>query len=306
MTWVTIGLSAGTLLAMAIVLTSILGWANRRFAVEVDPRVLSVIDALPGANCGGCGYVGCGEYAEAVVLEHEAVNRCTVGGDACAAQVADIMGVAMGETLPYRPIVHCGAHYEERLGRSPYTGGEMRCAAANLVTDVQGCTYGCLGFGDCVRACRFDAIAVVDGLATVDYEKCVGCGACAKACPRNIITITPFKAERMLAVTCSNKDKGKDVISVCKVGCIGCGACARTSDLFTLENNLSSIDYDAWEETEECSLEVLDACKKCRRQRLVFVGRPTTDEAEKAAVLEAPEVVEPDFKTSVDDTEWRG
>jgi electron transport complex protein RnfB len=256
MTLVTIGLSAGTLLAMAVVLTFMLGWANKKFHVDVDHRVLDIITALPGANCGGCGYVGCGEYAEAVALEHETVNKCTVGGQSCALAVAGIMGVEVGETFPYRPIVHCGAHYEDRLGRNEYRG-EMSCSAANLITDVQGCTYGCLGFGDCTRVCEFDAIHVVDGLATVDYEKCVGCGACARVCPRNIITITPFKSEQMLAVTCSNKDKGKDVIAVCNVGCIGCGACARASSLFTLENNLSTIDYDAYEPT--CSLDVLEA-----------------------------------------------
>jgi electron transport complex protein RnfB len=303
MTWVTISLSAATMLSMALVLTFILGWASRKFHVDVDRRVLTIMETLPGANCGGCGYVGCGEYAEAVALEHEAVSKCTVGGADCTSAVADIMGVEVGETLPYRPVVHCGAHYNDRLGRNEYRG-EMRCSAANLVTDVQGCTYGCLGFGDCTRVCEFDAIHVIEGLATVDYDKCVGCGACAKACPRNIITITPFKSERMLAVTCTNKDKGKDVISVCDVGCIGCGACARTSSLFTIENNLSTINYDEY--TPECSLEVLDACKKCKRQRLVFVGKPSSKELEKGEALEAPGVVVPDFKTTVDDTEWRG
>ena len=303
MTWVTISLSAATMLSMALVLSFILGWASRKFHVDVDRRVLTIMETLPGANCGGCGYVGCGEYAEAVALEHEAVNKCMVGGAECTSAVADIMGVEVGETLPYRPVVHCGAHYNDRLGRNEYRG-EMRCSAANLVTDVQGCTYGCLGFGDCTRVCEFDAIHVIEGLATVDYDKCVGCGACAKACPRNIITITPFKSERMLAVTCTNKDKGKDVISVCNVGCIGCGACARTSSLFTIENNLSTINYDEY--TPECSLDVLEACKKCKRQRLVFVGKPSPKELEKAEALEAPEIVAPDFKTTVDDTEWRG
>jgi len=304
MTLITIGLSAATLLTMAVVLTFILGWASRKFHVDVDQRALDIIDVLPGANCGGCGYVGCGEYAEAVALEHEAVNKCTVGGQSCALAVAEIMGVEVGVTLPYRPIVHCGAHYEDRLGRNEYRG-EMSCMAANLVTDVQGCTYGCLGFGDCTLACDFDAIHVVDGLATVDYDKCVGCGACARVCPRNIITITPFKSERMLAVTCSNKDKGKDVMAVCNVGCIGCGACARASGLFTLENNLSTINYEEYDPAT-CSLEILEACKKCKRQRLVFVGKPSAEDLDRAVDLEAPEVVEPDFKTTVDDTEWRG
>ena len=303
MSWVTIGLSAGTMLFLAVILSFVLGWANKKFHVDVDARVLQIIDQLPGANCGGCGYVGCGDYAEAVALEHEAVDKCTVGGQACAAAVAAIMGVEVGETLPFRPIVHCGAHTGDRLGRSEYRG-ERRCAAANLVTDIQGCTYGCLGFGDCAAACQFDALHVVDGLAVVDYEKCVGCGACAKVCPRNIITITPFKSEQMLAVTCANKDKGKEVTAVCKVGCIGCGACARTSELFSIVDNLSTIDYDNYDPS--CSLDLLDACKKCKRQRLVYVGKPTDKEKQKGVDLTAPEIVEPDFKTTVDDMEWRG
>ena len=303
MTWVTIGISAGTMLSLAVVLTYILGWANKKLHVEEDPRVVAIMAALPGANCGGCGYVGCGEYAEAVALEHEAVSKCTVGGQSCALAVAQIMGVEVGETLPWRPIVHCSAHHADRLKRNAYRG-DKTCAAANLVTNVQGCTYGCLGLGDCSRVCKYDALHIVDGLATVDYDKCVGCGACSKVCPRNIITLTPFKSERMLAVTCSNKDQGKDVVAVCNVGCIGCGLCARTSSLFTLKDNLSTIDYDAY--SAECTLDALEACKKCKRHQIVFVGKPTLKELDKASDLEAPELVEPDFKTTVDDMEWRG
>jgi Na+-translocating ferredoxin:NAD+ oxidoreductase RNF subunit RnfB len=303
MTWVTISLSAGTMIAMAIVLSAVLGWANNRFYVEQDQSVLAIIDVLPGANCGGCGYVGCGEYAEAVALEHEYVNKCTVGGQGCAQAIANIMGVEVGQVLPYRPVVHCGAPAPDRLGRSEYQG-LMHCSAANLVTDVQGCTFGCLGFGDCVRACAYDAIHVVGGLAVVDYEKCVGCGACTKVCPRNIITLTPFKSEQVLAVSCSNKDKGKDVIAVCKVGCVGCGACARAAGFFSIVDNLSTIDYDM--DTADCSPGELDACKKCKRQRIVWVGKPTAADLESARELKAPDLVAPDFKTSVDDTEWRG
>lgn len=299
MTIVTIGLAAGTMLAMALVLSYVLGWANTAFHVEVDPRINAVMDALPGANCGGCGFIGCGEYAEAVVDAGAEVNKCPVGGESCANEVAQIMGVELGAALPFRPVVHCGAHYEERLGRTEYHA-EQRCASANIVADVQGCTYGCLGFGDCATVCDYDALHVIDGLATVDYDKCIGCGACAKVCPRNIITITPFKAERILAITCSNKDKGKDITKVCTVGCIGCGACARNSDLFTIENNLSTINYDAYEPV--CSLDVMTACEKCPRKRIVFVGKEDFDET---AVFSG-EVVEPDFKTTVDDTEWRG
>ncbi|RJP89948.1 MAG: RnfABCDGE type electron transport complex subunit B [Desulfobacteraceae bacterium] len=298
MIFITIGLAAGAMLILSLVFSYVLGWANTAFHVEVDPRINAVMETLPGANCGGCGYIGCGEYAEAVVAG-EAVNKCTVGGESCTEGLAQIMGVEVGAALPFRPIVHCGARYEDRLGRSEYHG-EQRCAAANIVADVQGCTYGCLGFGDCARACNYDAIAVIDGLATVDYKKCVGCGACAKVCPRNIITITAFKAERMLAVTCSNQDKGKDITKVCKVGCIGCGACARASSLFTIVNNLSTINYDAYEPA--CGLDVMAACEKCPRKRIVFVGK-STDEG---VVEFSGQVIEPDFQTTVDHTEWRG
>ena len=165
-----IGLSAGTLLGMAVVLTTILGWANKKFHVEVDERVEAVLEALPGANCGGCGYLGCSEYAVAVVTDNVPVNQCPVGGENCAAEVADIMGVDVGDSVPSRPVVHCGARSEERLGRTEYMG-EQRCAAANLVAGVQGCTFGCMGFGDCVDACQYDAIHIEDGLAVVDYDK---------------------------------------------------------------------------------------------------------------------------------------
>jgi len=303
MTWVTIGLSAATLVAMAVVFSYILGWANQAFHVETDPRVEQVMDALPGANCGGCGFVGCYEYAEAVAMDGEAVNKCTVGGEGCATELAGIMGVAVTASFPYRPVVHCSATFEERLKRSPYKG-ERNCLAANLISDIQGCVYGCLGFGDCRNACDYDAIHVVDGLATVDYEKCIGCGACAKVCPRNVISIVPFKAERILAVTCSNRDFGKDVKAVCTVGCIGCKACTRSSKLFTIEDNLSTLNYDAYDPADMADLD--KAVEKCPRKSLLFIGKPSEKDLAAVKDEELPDMVKPDFKTTVDDTEWRG
>jgi len=301
---VTIGLAAATMLVMALIVSYILGWANKKFAVEIDPRVEAVLDILPGANCGGCGFIGCSDYAVAVVADGAGVDKCPVGGEACASAVAAIMGVEIGASLPFRPIVHCGAHYNDRLGKTEYRG-EKRCASANLVSGVQGCTYGCLGFGDCARACNYDAIHVVDGLAVVDYDACIGCGACARVCPRNIITITPFRAERIMAVSCTNKDKGKDVMAVCEVGCIGCKACSRVSNgVITIQDNLSVIDYDNY--TEECMPNLMKACEKCPRNRLVFVGKPSPEDVAAASKISSAEIVEPDFKTTVDDTEWRG
>ena len=300
---IVIVLAAATMLVLAIFMAIVLGWANRAFHVEVDPRVVAVNNALPGANCGGCGYVGCGEYAEAVVAGKAGPDKCPVGGAGCAAKIADILGVDLSQSWPFRPVVHCGARYQQRLKRAEYVG-EATCAAANLVGGVQGCTYGCLGFGDCDCSCPFDAIHVVDGLATVDYDKCTGCGACAKVCPRNIISMVPFKREQMTVVTCSNKDFGKDVKAVCTVGCIGCKACARASDLFKVENNIPHIDYDAYDPDKMDSLQV--ALDKCPMKRIMKVGKPS--EADLAAVgdQKVPTIVEADFKTTVDDTEWHG
>lgn len=296
-------LAGGTMLILALVAGYLLGLANKVFHVEVDPRIEAVNAALPGANCGGCGFVGCMSYAEAVAGGKAPPTKCTVGGEACAKEIAKIMGVEVAQSWPYRPAVHCRAAYADRLGRHSYLG-EKTCTAANLVSGVQGCAYGCMGFGDCARACEFDAIHVVDGLATVDYEKCVGCGACAKACPRNIISMTPFKADRMLIIACSNKDFGKDVRAVCKVGCIGCKACTKACGLFTVTDNLPRIDYDQYDPNTMNAAQL--AIDKCPAKGIVYVGKPTKKDLEKVADKEAPALVEADFKTTVDKTEWQG
>ena len=300
-------LAAGTMAVLAVAMSLVLGWASTAFHVEVDPRIEAAIDLLPAANCGGCGYVGCNEYAEAVVQKEEEVTLCTVGGSGVAVDLGQLLGVEVEETWPYRAVVHCGATSEQRLGRTAYRG-EQTCAAANVISGIQGCTYGCLGLADCVVSCDYDAIHMVDGVAIVDYDKCTGCSACARACPRNIITMVPFKREQMLVVTCCNQDKGKDVTSVCKVGCIGCSACVKLDDLFQMgENNLIQISYDDYEADPQADehdfAPVLD---KCPRESLVFVGKPSESDLAAVADEEAPDRVKADFKTTVDDTEWRG
>ncbi len=304
MTALIIILAAATMLVLAVFMAYILGWANEAFHVEVDPRVEQVDEALPGANCGGCGYVGCSEYAEAVVAGNAPPDKCPVGGSACAKAIADILGLELTESYPIRPVVHCGATYEDRLKRNEYRDGERTCAAANLVAGVQGCTYGCLGFGDCEASCNYDAIHVIDGLATVDYAKCVGCGACERACPRHIISMVPFKAERMLVVSCSNQDFGKDVKAVCKVGCIGCKACERFGKVFTVEDNISRINYEAYD--PEHPDQVAKAVEKCPAKRLQYVGIPSRRDLDATADDELPAVVEAHPETTVDKTEFRG
>ena len=298
-------LAAGVLAVLAVAMGYVLGWANRTFRVEVDPKVEAILGALPGANCGGCGFVGCAAYAEAVVKRGAEVNLCAPGGRGCAEKLAQIMGVELTETFPYRAVVHCSASEDERLQRTEYRG-EQTCGAANLVAGVQGCTYGCLGLGDCARACKYDAIEIVKGLAAIDYDKCVGCGACGRACPRNIITIVPFKSDRMLVVACSNQDTAGDVRAVCMVGCIGCRACTRAApELISMEGALPTINYERYD-PEESGPALEKALEKCPRKRLLYVGKPSEKDLAAVAHEELPEPVQADFKTTVDDTEWRG
>ncbi|NLD35425.1 MAG: RnfABCDGE type electron transport complex subunit B [Desulfatiglans sp.] len=270
MTFITIAISACTLFLLAVAISWILGWANIKFKVVVNPKIEEVLNALPGANCGGCGYVGCSDYAAAVVDNNVPVNRCTVGGESCANVVARIMGVDAGQMLKSYAIVHCGSKLYERLLCNDYHG-EKSCIGASQVAGIQGCTYGCLGLGDCIEACKYDAIHVTDGLATVDYDKCIGCGACARVCPRGIITIVPFNENSIPVVACSNKDTGKESREVCQKACIGCKACSKISDIFIVEGTLSRADYSScnaskYEETSQ-------AKEKCPTKCIRFIGR---------------------------------
>ncbi len=293
--------AACCMVGLAVSTCVILGWANRAFHVPVDPKVEAAAAAMPGANCGNCGYVGCGEYAEAVAKGAD-VTLCPVGGPSLVSSLAGIMGIEVGETAPLRPVVHCAADFSMRLQRQEYRG-EQTCASANLVAGVQGCVYGCLGLGDCVRACDYDAIDMVDGLAVVNYETCIGCSACAKVCPRNIITMVPFKTDRVLVVKCCNHDFGKDVSKVCTVGCIGCRSCSKLmDDVFDFDQNLPIIDYDAY----RADLDVSKVLDKCPMASLVWVGKPTDKHLEAASDEELPQRVEADFKTTVDQAEWWG
>ncbi|MGD9732096.1 MAG: RnfABCDGE type electron transport complex subunit B [Desulfamplus sp.] len=267
---ITIGIAAATMLGMAVIMSYILGWANKKFHVEVDKRVEEILSVLPGANCGGCGHLGCSEYAVAIATENAPVNKCPVGGENCAVQIAGIMGVDVGAIVPNRPVVRCGADFQDRLGRTEYRG-EKRCAAANLVAGVQDCTFGCLGFGDCTVACKYDAIHIVEGVAVVDYTKCIGCGACVKACPRAIITMAEFHEDKIPSVLCSNKDRGKDVSSVCKRGCIGCKACVKISDMFVMENDLARSNHSAY--IGELKGAAIQAIEKCPSNCIQFVGK---------------------------------
>jgi len=235
--------TAAILFGMALFFASFLTIAKAKLHVAEDPRILKVQDALPSANCGGCGFAGCGDFAKAVVEGRANATACTVGGPGVAQAIAAVLGIEVTETAPSRPVIHCGAKVHDRLGRVPYEG-VASCVEAHVVGVTQACTYGCLGFGDCVEKCEYDALHIVDGLPVVDYDKCTGCGACTRACPRNLIEQIPFAQDCMLVVTCSNQEPGKNVKKVCKSGCIGCKKCQKLfTEVFSVKDNLADVDY---------------------------------------------------------------
>ncbi len=238
-----------------------LGIAGIAFQVETDPKVEEITEALPGNNCGGCGYAGCANLAEAIAKGEAPVNQCPVGGASVGDAIAKIMGVDAGETVRNRAFVACQGTVERTEVHYEYTGIHD-CKMMDYVPNKgeKFCNYGCLGFGNCVKQCMFDAIHVVNGVAVVDKEKCKACGKCVAACPRGLISMIPYDATTM--VSCSSKDKGPVAMKACDVACIGCGMCVRNcpAQAVTLVENHAVIDQ---EKCTHCGICAEKCPKKC-------------------------------------------
>jgi len=246
---------------VALVAAVILYVVSKRFAVKEDPRLAEVAALLPGANCGGCGFPGCSGMADALVKGADAGSieglNCPVGGEAVMSQVAGLLGLSVGSSDPMVAVVRCSGECSLRPKIAEYVGLRT-CAAMNACgAGETACGFGCLGCGDCVEACQFDAIHIDDatGLPVVDEERCVACGSCVKACPRHIIELRKKGPKgRRVYVGCVNKEKGAVAMKGCKAACIGCGKCEKECPFgaITVENNLSYIDFS------KCRL-----CRKC-------------------------------------------
>ena len=255
-------IAIGVLGGLGLLFGLVLAIASKVFYVETDPRLDLLNECLPGANCGGCGYAGCGGYAEAVLKGEAEIGKCASGGNDCAMKMAEIMGVKAEKMERRVAMVRCSGYKgvdEEGNPIGAKLKGEYEgisdCLAASKVAGrgPSACKFGCLGFGNCVATCQFDAIHIVNGVAVVDEEKCVGCLACAAACPRQLIV--PVSPEQNVLIACASMAKGAATTRACTVGCIGCGKCKKTCqhDAIILEKNLARIDYTKCVNCGDCA-----------------------------------------------------
>ena len=214
-----------SLCAIGIASAVILYFVAQKFKVEEDPRIDTVESILPGANCGGCGKPGCRGFAEATVKATSLDGLfCPVGGAETMTKVAAALGMEVTVQTPQIAVVRCNGTCDHRQRTSQYDGYKSCAIEHSLYRGETDCTFGCLGCGDCVTACPFDAIHMDEnGLPVVSEEKCVACGACVKACPRNIIELrNKGVKDRRVFVCCVNKDKGNIARKACTAACIGC------------------------------------------------------------------------------------
>ncbi len=244
--------------AIGVIGALLLFWASKKFEVQEDPRIGEVLSVLPGANCGGCGYAGCAGFAGACVKADSLDGKlCPVGGAPVMSKIATILGKEAVAAEPKVAVVRCNGTCQARPRTNTYDGFKSCSIASTLYGGETGCSFGCLGYGDCTVACNFDAIKInpETGLPEVDDDKCTACGACVKACPKNVIELRKKGPKsRRIYVCCINKDKGAVARKACANACIGCGKCAKECqfDAITVENNVAYIDYT------KCRM-----CRKC-------------------------------------------
>ena len=255
---ITILYTIATLVVIGTSAAVILYLVAQKFKVYEDPRIDDVEKALPGANCGGCGFAGCRAFAEACVKADSLSDlNCPVGGNVTMGSVASLLGLEAIKKDPRVAFIRCNGTCDHRPKTSHFDGATTCAIAASVYSGESDCQFGCLGFGDCYDACDFGAIDLRAnlGVPLILDDKCVACGACVEACPKNLIELRKrFPKDRKVVVACRNEEKGGIARKACDVACIGCGKCEKECnfDAITIKNNLAFIDSD------KCKL-----CRKC-------------------------------------------
>lgn len=232
-----------SVVVIGLICAVVLVAASAVMVVKEDPKLGQIRECLPGANCGACGYAGCDGYAKALADGTETrTNLCVPGADACAHAVSAILGVEAEDVVELVAVVRCSGDCDKTKDKMDYQGLKSCKAAKQFFGGVGECTFGCIGFGDCVAVCPQNAISVERSLARVDSVACIGCGLCARTCPTGVITTIPRVAKAL--VTCSSKAKGPVVRKACTAGCIGCGKCEKScpSGAIHVVSNLAAID----------------------------------------------------------------
>lgn len=234
-----------------------LSLASKFMAVPVDEKVEKITEALPGANCGACGYSGCDGYAAAIASGEAEPNKCAPGGAAAAAAISKILGVEV-ETVELKAVIACKGTPEITKRKYEYDGMKTCAGASLLHAGPLECAFGCIGYGDCAAACSFGAITVKDGKPYVCEDLCGGCGQCVKACPKSVISLVPKNAA--VTVGCNNKAKGAAVVKACGVSCIACKLCEKACESGALKviDNLAVIDYSLCNGCGKCK----EVCKR--------------------------------------------
>lgn len=242
-------ISIATMGGLAFLFALFLSFADKKLKVEENPLVEKIYNELPGANCGACGYAGCFDFATNLAQGKTSITGCSVGGEEIANRLANILGVEIESSVKLIPRILCCGGNNEALNKKSNYSGPLSCSAMEIVSGgPKLCFYGCLGGGDCVDVCPFDAMIMNNnGLPEVIEDLCTGCGICADVCPRNVIELHP--ADRKIFVFCKNHDNPKTAKNICKAACIGCGICVRKSDgSITMDDNLAEINYDKLDE----------------------------------------------------------
>ena len=246
-------------LILSFLLGILLGLFKKIFAVKTDPKVGQIREALSGANCGGCGFAGCDSFAEAVASGKAEPTGCIAGGSNTAKKIAELLGVSAQEVMPKVTFLACNGTKECAKERGTYNGVKTCKAAALSINGTKVCAFGCIGLGDCIEVCPFDALHMgKDGLPVVDYAKCTGCGKCAAQCPKKLFHIIPKDTKGSIAM-CSNRSDNKPQIRKdCSVGCFKCGMCVRKCPEHCIElvNGIPQIDYTKCTSCKEC----INAC----------------------------------------------